>query len=109
MRLSGLHKVFDAKTSTSSPHTAYFQVGQGSTIRILHDVSGGDLSTGAQLNVALCTDSVGTVAIDSGDTEIGSAKAVDNVATITPVTEWVKLTLAVTDGTHSVYVETHDA
>ena len=108
MRITGLHKIFDAKTSTGSPFTAMFQVGQGSTLRILHDTGGSGLSTGAQVNVAFCTDSVGTVAIDSGDSEIGSAKAADNAAVIPHCTEWVKFTLAVTDGTHSVYAEVHD-
>lgn len=110
MRMTGLTLLFDTVIAESEPIslTKIFHLGFGSTLLLLHDISS-SAEIGGRCEVEFCRDASGEQSWPANSEEL----PVDNVAegysaSIAPCTEYMKVTLYVSDGIHSVWVEGHE-
>lgn len=110
MRMTGLTLLFDTVSAESEPIslTKIFHMGYGSTLLLLHDINTA-AEIGGRCIVELCSDASGENSLPVASEELPDEDVAEGYsASISPCTEYVKVTLHISDGVHSVWVEGHE-
>ena len=112
VRFSGVTTLFDAVSSDEGPVevTKVFALGPASELLLMHVIEElpGEDAVGGKVALAFCSDASGTRAVPAHADAVGLPTG--NVvagysAIVRGCSEYVKVTLSFSDGTHSVYAE----